>query len=169
MPGSLKPRPKRSIMKRILFPGLLALSLSACQPASQPVPTPSAPSPSVQASVTASPSSDTLASTPSPAPELVGDLQADLQTDKPVYNQGEDVKVTVIAMGLTESAWVWVVPEEVEVKPTARPTDSSYPSPTVGTKSPLELKAEKAGKYQLYLFPSSDLSAPIASRGFQVQ
>lgn len=169
MPGSLKPRPKRSIMKRILFPGLLALSLSACQPPSQPVATPDATPPSVQASVTPSPSSDTLISTASPSAELVGDLQADLQTDKPVYKLGEDVKVTVIAMGLTESAWVWVVPEEVEVKPTARPTDSSYPSPTVGTKSPLEFRAEKAGKYQLYLFPSSDLSAPITSRGFEVQ
>lgn len=105
----------------------------------------------------------------SPTPEVLGDLQADLQTDKPAYASGEKIQVTVIAMGLTDSAWVWMVPDDMEVKPTARPSDSPYPSPTVGTKSPVELSVDKPGKYQLYLFPSAELSAPIASRAVEIK
>lgn len=105
---------------------------------------------------------------PSSSPAIVGDLQADLQTEKPSYRVGEKIKVTIIAMGLTDSAWVWMVPEELEVKPTAQPTDRAYPAPTVGTTSALELQADKPGRYQLYLFPSAEMSAPLASRAVEV-
>ena len=147
------------------------MSLAACQPPSQPAdsPSPASPIPSTP-HVEATPGEQAVATvSPTPDEALVGDLQADLQTDKPVYQAGETVQVTVIAMGLTDSAWVWVVPEDVEVKPTARPSDSAFPNPTVDAKSPLEVKLDKPGKYQAYLFPSADLSAPIASRGFEVK
>ena len=155
-------------MKRILSLLLLAALTSACQgPAPAPVssgtPSNSVSTPSPEVSATLNPP---VSSSPSPA--LVGELQADLQTEKPSYRVGEKIKVTVIAMGLTDSAWVWMVPEEFEVKPTAQPTDSAHPAPTVGTNSALELEAGKPGRYQLYLFPSAEMSGPIASRAVEV-
>lgn len=147
-------------MKKFLSLTLLGLCLLGCQ--SQTSVTPS-PSPS------AVPTASTSTPSPSAAPELAGALQADLQTEKPSYAVGEKVKVTVIAVGLTDSAWVWMVPDEVEVKPTARPEDSPHPHPIVGTNSTVEVTVQQPGRYQLYLFPSSELSAPLASRAVEIQ
>lgn len=151
-------------MKRVLLLTLLSVSLCACQPGP-----PSNPSSSPSPVAGSSESPPRVVVSGSPTPELIGDLQADLQTDKPTYAPGEKIQVTVIAMGLTDSAWVWMVPDDMEVKPTARPVDSPYPSPTVGTKSPVELSVDKPGKYQLYLFPNAELSAPIANRAVEIQ
>ena len=92
-----------------------------------------------------------------------------MQTDKPVYAPGETVKVTVIALGLTDSAWIWLVPDTFEVGPTARPDKSAYPHHTVGTSSTLQLTAGDKGHYRIYLFSSKQRSAPLVSRSFEVE
>lgn len=149
-------------MKRFLSLSLLLALAFGCNSAPPSPPTPTS-SPNLSADASATP-----ALSPSPDLELAGALQPDLQTDKSSYTVGEKIEVTVIAVGLTESAWVWMVPEDMEVKPTARPDDTPHPNPVVGS-APVELVAEQAGKYQLYLFPSSEMSAPIASRAVEIQ
>lgn len=149
-------------MKRFLSLSLLLALTFGCNSAPPSTSSPTS-SPNLSAGASTSP-----ALSPSPGSELVGALQPDLQTDKLSYAVGETIEVTVIAVGLTESAWVWMVPEDMEVKPTARPVDTPHPNPVVGS-APIELFAEQSGKYQLYLFPSSEMSAPIASRAVEIQ
>jgi hypothetical protein len=100
---------------------------------------------------------------------MVGDLQADVQLDKSVYAPGETIKVTLVAVNLEASAWIWLVPADKAAGPAMMPDKSLYPHREVGTTSMVDLTAGEPGRYEVRLYRSREIGPPLASRAFEVK
>lgn len=139
-------------MKRILAAFTLS-ALMGCNPTPTPIQTPPAPS----------------TSTPTVGGGTVsGALQADVQLNKESYFPGEEIEVVAVATGMTDSAWVGVIPTTTphgkEADNEADKLGYSYLS-----EPRLVLVAPKTpGEYDVRLNDNDDNGVELASRGFKV-
>lgn len=144
-------------MKKFIV-GALALALLGCRQTSEAPPQQPPASPAV--SQTATPDSDQM---------LTGAQQADVQLDKESYFPGDEIKVTALATGLSDSAWVGVVPTSAphgkEVDNDSNKLSYVYTS----NEGPLTLVAPKEpGDYDIRLNDNDDDGVEVASRSFKV-
>lgn len=114
-------------------------------------------------------------STPTPAPiafespGVVGGLEADVQFSKETYEPGEEISVLPIAMGLTESAWLGVVPSDTEHDSASAIEKASLNRRTLTERSKLFVVApNEPGSYEVRLVDQAQNGKELAYRGFKV-
>lgn len=144
-------------MKKILILGLLGLAMGCQKP----------PNPSAGISPH-TPAASTPVAAPTGGEMMIGAQQPDVQIDKETYFPGEEIQVTAVATGLSDSAWVGVVPAEI---PHGKEQDndaadlgyfylSSGKSSLVAPREP--------GEYDVRLNSDDDQGQEVASRSFRV-
>lgn len=144
-------------MKKYLI-GLAIVGAFGCQPAPQ---TPSAP----QSATTPAPLSSRTADTET---TLTGALQADVQLDRESYLPGDQIHVTVIAVGLTDTAWVGVVPSDIPHGSEEENDAHDLGYLRVGEEPIVLLAPAEPGDYDVRLNDSDDAGKEVASRSFKV-
>ena len=140
-------------MKRFIL-GAVALAFLGCQQASEAPQQPPA-SPAVSQSEAES------------GQMLTGAQQADVQLDKQSYAPGEEIKITALATGLSDSAWVEIVPSEYSPGETSESDSEPLSRLSLASEGPLQLPAPLSpGNYEMRLRDEGDKN--LATRSFQV-
>ncbi len=114
-------------------------------------------------------------SSPTPAPiafespGVIGGLEADVQFSKETYEPGEEISVLPIAMGLTESAWLSVVPSGTDHADAAAIKKATINRRNLTESSRLFVVAPKEpGSYEVRLIDQAENGKELAFRAFTV-
>lgn len=101
---------------------------------------------------------------------MAGALQADVQLNKEVYFPGDEIEVTALAVGLTDSAWVGVIPTTVPHGKEADNDAADLGYMHLKEASRVYLIAPKEpGEYDVRLNDSDEDGKELASRTFKVE
>ena len=138
---------------------LSVLLLTACLGCSKPAPV---------ANTSASPAPPATA-TPTESIGLGAQQQADVQFPKTEYYPGEEITLTIMAVGLNDAGWAGVIPSDIEhgSEKINDDNDISYVHPNE-KKHPFLVAPRKPGKYDVRLNSDDNDGKELASRSFTV-
>ena len=148
-------------MKKILISILLFSTCLGCQKSTPVAQTSASPSPEGSSSEGIGSSSGSMM--------LEGQQQADVQFPKSEYYPGDEIPLTIMAIGLSDKCWVGVVPSAIEhgSESINDQNDISYIHPH-NLERPFLIAPREPGSYDIRLNSDDNDGKELASRGFTV-
>lgn len=142
-------------MKKTILLAVALLTFSGC-PSQEPPEETSSPQPVSTASA-------------SPEGSVTGALQPDVQFSKEVYYPGEEIEVMAVATGVSDSAWVGIVPSSVPHGKEADNDSNDLGYVYLRDKRLILAAPRQPGDYDVRLNDNDDDGKEIASRSFKVE